>query len=73
VSTWGHNRSWPAITYDGTNHFVAYMGDEYNHPTPYDVFGWGAPGSMDTSSGWCNIKPEVTFEYRDEATQGLYA
>ena len=35
--------------------------------------GWGAPGRMDTRIGECSMKPEVTFEHREEATQGLYA
>ena len=34
---------------------------------------WSAPGSMDTSSGWCSIKPEVTFGNREEAAEDVYS
>ena len=34
---------------------------------------WGAPGRMDTRIGECSMKPEVTFGYREEAAEVLYA
>jgi hypothetical protein len=38
-----------------------------------DLFLWGAPGRMDTRIGECSMKPEVTFGYREEAAEVLYA
>jgi len=34
---------------------------------------WSAPGSMDTCSSGCSMKPEVTFEHREEAAEVLLA
>jgi len=34
---------------------------------------WGAPGSMDTCSDGCSMKPEVTFGDREEAAEVLHA
>ena len=39
----------------------------------YLVAQWGAPGSMDTCSDGCSMKPEVTFGDREEAAEVLHA
>ena len=52
--------------------------DTENGAYPWDtsivaMSNWGAPDDMDTRIGECNMKPEVTFGYREEAAEDLHA